>query len=55
MRKKPKAQYNVAELDSIAVRIAIRVRSRMFAMSELNPTEMDEVLDLGVTSDFQLF
>jgi hypothetical protein len=53
MRKKPNAQYNLADADSISVRIATRVRSRIFAifMSEFNPTAADEVLDLGVTSD----
>jgi hypothetical protein len=53
MRKKLNAQYNLAKPDSMAVKVATRVRSQMFAMfmSEFNPTETDEVLDLGVTSD----
>jgi hypothetical protein len=53
MRRKPNAQYNLAKPDSMAVRVATRVRARMFAMfmKEFSPTEADEVLDLGVTSD----
>jgi hypothetical protein len=53
MRNKPNAQYNLAKPDSTAVRIATHVRSQMFAMfmSEFDPTEADEVIDLGVTSD----
>src|ERR1017187_1176600 len=53
MYKKPNAQYNLADPSSLSVRLATRVRARMFAMfmSEFNPTATDDVLDLGVTSD----
>src|ERR1035437_7728857 len=53
MYKKPNAQYNLADPGSMSVRVATRVRSRIFAMfmEEFSPTETDEVLDLGVTSD----
>jgi SAM-dependent methyltransferase len=53
MRRKLNAQYNLAAPDSMAVRVATRVRARIFAtfMTEFNPTEADEMLDLGVTSD----
>lgn len=53
MLKKPNAQYSLAQPESLAVQIAARVRSRMFAlfMSKFRPSELDEVLDLGVTTD----
>jgi len=53
MRGELNAQYNVADPDSLAVRVATRVRARIFSMfmGEFSPTEADEVLDLGVTSD----
>lgn len=53
MQKEPGATYNLAHPDSVSVRVGARVRSHMFALfvGEFGPTETDEVLDLGVTSD----
>lgn len=52
MRKMPNAQYNLAEPGSLSVRVANRVRHRMFAMfmAEFDPSETEQVLDIGVTS-----
>ena len=49
----PNAQYNLARADSLSIRIATRMREQMFArfMRELHPTEVDTVIDVGVTSD----
>ena len=49
----PNAQYNLARPDSLAVRVATQVRSRMFAafMEEFAPAPDETILDLGVTSD----
>jgi len=51
--REPNAQLNVAAPDSMSVRIAARVRARMFDrfMRTLEPGENDAVLDIGVTSD----
>lgn len=51
--REPNAQFNVAAPDSISVRIAARVRARMFDrfMRTLEPSPSDNVLDIGVTSD----
>jgi ubiquinone/menaquinone biosynthesis C-methylase UbiE len=53
MSQRINAQYNVASPDSLAMRIANKVRRRMFAMfmSEFKPSKNDRVLDIGVTSD----
>jgi ubiquinone/menaquinone biosynthesis C-methylase UbiE len=53
MRRKPNDQYNLAKPDSMAVRVAARTRSRLFAMfmEEFSPSPTDDVLDLGVTTD----
>lgn len=53
MRKTPNAQYNLARPDSLSVRVATRVRCRMFEMfmAEFDPSETDQILDIGVTSD----
>lgn len=53
MTVKPNEQYNVAAPDSLAVRIASRVRNRMFSrfMAEFRPNSTESVLDIGVTSD----
>jgi ubiquinone/menaquinone biosynthesis C-methylase UbiE len=53
MSKKPNAQYNLAGADSLSVRVATRVRKKMFErfMDEFLPQEDDIILDLGVTSD----
>lgn len=53
MQDKLNAVYNLADPASMYVRVAARVRFRMFDlfMSEFKPTDTDEVLDLGATSD----
>jgi Methyltransferase domain len=53
MNRTPNAQYNLAQPDSLSVRVAVRVRARMFAMfmARFNPQATDEILDIGVTSD----
>lgn len=50
---KVNAQYNVARPDALSIRVATRVRSRMFKafMREFAPTDSDTILDIGVTSD----
>ncbi len=47
------AQYNLAAPESLAVRIATRVRGQMFDafMARLRPRAEETVLDIGVTSD----
>lgn len=47
------AQYNLAEPDSLSIRIANRVRNDIFHIvtSQFNFLPSDYVLDLGVTSD----
>lgn len=49
----PNAQYNLANPDSLSVRVATKVRHEMFAMfmSELRPAPTHRILDIGVTSD----
>lgn len=49
----PNAQYNLASPDSLSVRVAARVRARMFEsfMREFSPGAEATVLDIGVTSD----
>ena len=49
----PNAQYNLARPDSLAIRVATRVRTRMFVafMHEFAPRADETVLDVGVTSD----
>jgi hypothetical protein len=51
--REPNAQLNVAAPDSVSVRVAARVRARMFDkfMRTLEPRASDAVLDIGVTSD----
>jgi len=53
MAKTPNAQYNVAPPDSLAIRVATRMREEMFRgfMTALNPQPHESVLDIGVTSD----
>ncbi len=53
MHKIPNAQYNLAQPGSLSVRVATRVRSRMFEMfmAEFDPSETDQILDIGVTSE----
>jgi Methyltransferase domain len=53
MESTPNAQFNLAAPDSLAVRVATKVRADMFRMfmAELAPSPSDLVLDLGVTSD----
>src|SRR5215213_7434140 len=53
MEAKPNDQYNAATPDSLAVRIGLRVRHRMFDefMRRLKPRPADTALDIGVTSD----
>jgi hypothetical protein len=53
MSKKPNAQYNLAKADSLAVKVATRVRRSMFHMfmSSFEPRHGDNILDVGVTSD----
>ena len=49
----PNAQYNLAAPDSLAVRIAGRVRKQMFEtfLAEFKPSPQETVLDIGATSD----
>src|SRR5437660_1728139 len=49
----PNSQYNFARPDSLSVRVAARVRRRMFErfMRNFSPDGRDDVLDIGVTSD----
>jgi hypothetical protein len=51
--REPNAQLNLAAPDSLAVRIAARVREEMFErfMQVLVPREEERALDIGVTSD----
>jgi hypothetical protein len=53
MARTVNAQYNLAQPDSLAIRIATKVRGDMFRMfaARFPFTETDLVLDLGVTSD----
>jgi hypothetical protein len=53
MDEKPNDQYNAAAPGSLAVRVGLRVRHRMFEefMRRLNPRSTDAALDIGVTSD----
>lgn len=53
MSRAPNAQYNLAAPDSLAMRIATKVRGEMFQMvaARFQFTSADLVLDLGVTSD----
>ena len=46
-------QYNVARPESLSVRVATRVRQRMFTafVNEFSPGADETILDLGVTSD----
>lgn len=47
------AQYNLAKPNSLAIRVASKVRYDIFrmVMAEFSFSESDEVLDLGATSD----
>jgi hypothetical protein len=47
------AQYNRAKPDSLAVRVAARVRTDMFRMfmAEFTPMPEESILDIGTTSD----
>src|SRR5437016_4435279 len=51
--REPNAQLNLAAPGSLSVRVATRVRRRMFDVffQTLAPGERDTVLDIGVTSD----
>jgi ubiquinone/menaquinone biosynthesis C-methylase UbiE len=51
--REPNAQFNLAAPDSLAVKIASRVREEMFEkfLDVLTPQESDQVLDIGATSD----
>jgi ubiquinone/menaquinone biosynthesis C-methylase UbiE len=51
--REPNAQLNLAAPDSLSVRIAARVREKMFQrfMQVLAPRESESVLDIGATSD----
>jgi methyltransferase family protein len=53
MSGKPNDQYNLAAPDSMAVKVGLRVRERMFAtfMSQFAPACDETVLDIGATSD----
>lgn len=53
MNQKPNAQYNLAHPDSLAVRIATRVRRRIFRLfiDTLNIAPEETLLDVGATSD----
>jgi hypothetical protein len=53
MTSSPNDQFNVAAPDSLAIRVSTMVRRDMFRMfmSEMQPTDHDLVLDIGVTSD----
>jgi hypothetical protein len=53
MESAPNAQFNFASPNSLSVRVATRVRHRMFRMfmDEFRPSASDRVLDAGVTSD----
>jgi hypothetical protein len=53
MNRNPNAQYNLAAPESLPVRVAARVRRRMFEafMAEFEPSGSETVLDIGVTSD----
>jgi hypothetical protein len=53
MTRTPNAQYNLARPDSLAIRVATKIRRDMFDMfmSEFKPTPEDSMLDIGVTSD----
>jgi hypothetical protein len=53
MESTPNAQFNFSAPDSLAVRVATKVRGDMFHMfmTELGPRRSDLVLDMGVTSD----
>jgi ubiquinone/menaquinone biosynthesis C-methylase UbiE len=53
MDQKPNDQYNAATPGSLAVRVGLRMRHRMFDafMRRLNPRPEDTALDIGVTSD----
>jgi hypothetical protein len=51
--REPNAQYNLAKPESLSVRVATRVRAKMFAafMREFAPRPAETILDIGVTSD----
>jgi hypothetical protein len=53
MDEKPNDQYNVATPESLAVRVALRVRHQMFGefMKRFDPGPDNTALDVGVTSD----
>jgi Methyltransferase domain len=53
MSTKPNAQYNTAHPNSLAVRVATRVRASMFDtfIRQFAPCEEETVIDIGVTSD----
>lgn len=53
MNHKPNAQYNLAPPDSLAVKIATRVRRRMFRhfLDTLSIAPHETLLDVGATSD----
>jgi hypothetical protein len=53
MTTEPNAQFNFSAPDSLAVRVATKVRGDMFRMfmAQFSPRPSDLVLDMGVTSD----
>src|SRR5262245_49729156 len=53
MHDKQNDQYNVAPPNSLAVRVGLRARHKMFDefMRRFNPGPDDTVLDVGVSSD----
>jgi hypothetical protein len=53
MSGKPNAQYNVAEPDSLAIRVTGVMRRRMYErfLERVGPAERETILDVGVTSD----
>ena len=51
--KIPNSQYNVAQPDSLAVKVAGRQRRRMYErfLTQTGVTPNETILDVGVTSD----
>ena len=50
---KPNAQYNVAQPDSLALRVTAMMRRRMYRrfIDKIAPAVAETLLDVGVTSD----
>jgi SAM-dependent methyltransferase len=51
--KQPNAQYNLAAPESVSIKLAARVRGKMFQafMREFAPGQQETILDIGATSD----